>query len=212
MKNLVITGCQRSGTMYTSVLLSAAGFTCGHERYFRIDREEGFPEGTEGLIESSSSALHALRGNEVVVCQLRHPLRVAASMIERGTLTPTRRVRHLPPSGRWIAAIIPELQEEEEELRRVLLYWTEWNRRVLERARVRWRVEKIDPSNIEYALTLAGHELGTMERDRIQRALYFVPSSVNTSDPTSELTWDAVPDSPIKDKARELAEEVGYDA
>lgn len=227
-RRLVITGCQRSGTLYTSTILTAAGFTCGHERYFRM-REE-VKELPSTFIESSWMAVPWLpeifekedADDWYIVHQVRHPLAVAESMMRRGTLKPERRVRRLPPSGRWIMSHLPRIEAEKSHVDRVLRYWILWNEWTNGIADQRWRVEDVTLQELAKALRRhLGRRLLGIELYRLGSAHGMVPQDVNhegqesgfevhPGDVVGDLRWKDLRETGTVRQARSLAREYGY--
>jgi hypothetical protein len=153
----VVTGCGRSGTRYTANLLTAAGFTCGHERIFSPwTKDDVVPTFDDVQGDSSWLAvpfLARLPAGAVVLHQVRHPLPTISSHL--GINYFERRVRwrrSLSWAKRWALDLrklgdgrshrlmtrpytswgrrhAPEIYDEPTEMARATRYWLDWNRR-----------------------------------------------------------------------------------
>lgn len=201
MKPVVITGCQRSGTAWIAAVVTACGYWCSHERFIR--EEKRFPLRPD-VIESSWSAVPSLPDLDAwVVHQVRHPLRVVASCLARGTFS-----ERGADSVRWAAVQHPAIRGDgDDELHRALRYWFEWNRLAEPHADQRWRLEDLAPEVI--AETLSGFGRPTTP-DRAALAIDVVPGRVNRCPTAGSLTWDDIPAGPLKKRVRKLAAHYGY--
>lgn len=202
MKPLIITGCQRSGTAYTATVLTAAGLWCGHEREIGETYRGGPVRPT--VVEASWMAVPHLAALDAhVVHQVRHPLRVAASMLARRTLGG----RKVAPSGRYAIRHCPRIADEPDEPARVLRYWHDWNLAAEAVAGARWRLCDLDVGRITAVLEAAGRRI---DRDRLAAALDLVPRDVNAQPGVRRLSWGDLPDGPAKADARRLARRYGW--
>jgi hypothetical protein len=139
---LLVTGCGRSGTKYTSFVLRRLGLDVPHERL-----------GRHGV--SAWDAAGPARGRpygptepvrfEHVFHQVRHPLDVIPSVTTFG-----------PESWAYICATTP-CRPDEPVLVRAARYWVAWNDRVETIATWRYRVEEL-PSVFAELCRLLGVE------------------------------------------------------
>lgn len=144
MAAIVITGCGRSGTAYTSAVLQELGIRCGHERVFKAREPVICFDGSHG--DSSWYAapfLSRLPPGCIVFHQVRPPLDVIASWAGRRTFRSpqiegslvkhvAKRVLRSPPSGkyatyRFLRTWCPAAFREGGEAARAARYWVEWN-------------------------------------------------------------------------------------
>lgn len=203
MKPLVITACGRSGTAYVSVVLSAAGYWCGHEHVYGV---HGAMKLKGSTIEASSLAPAHLdlldASGAVVFHQVRHPLRVAASAVARGSF-------EVPSKAARIALdAMPQIASESTPLERALRYWIGWNRRIASVARGWWQLEMMDAGDLAEALEASGR---VADRRMLERSLHLVPSSINAQpSPPERLGWVDVPQGPTRDEAMDMATSFGY--
>jgi hypothetical protein len=174
-KRFLITGCGRSGTLYTSQLLTAAGIPCGHESACRVSGFMGMGQLTGEVSWYAAAYLAALPKDVVVVHQLRNPLAVASSWYRIRLFAPTplitvcygrvtlpqltqlassprataRRWRYIEKQ-RNIVRSATNVFARSGEAERCLAYWSEWNRLVESasagRPFFRFRVEDLGPA------------------------------------------------------------------
>lgn len=198
MRPLIITGCARSGTLYIAEVLRALGFDAGHERLYSPTRAG--PVAPQTVEVSWLAAPHRIDG-ALVVHQVRHPLKVVASLLARGTFRESgRRVRYGQYAARWC----PRIRHEADELNRCLRYWLDWN--ALVRADVFWHVEAIRPDMLEAVL----HGTGREPQRPAAEALSCVPCDTHHAPGRRELTWEDLTDRPLAKDARRRAQEYGY--
>lgn len=203
MRPLLVTGCQRSGTAYTSAVLTVACGWASHERFFNEDHHWDLHPDS---VEVSWAAAPHLAGldDAVVVHLVRHPLAVAGSLLRQGKFTGRNKAR----SARWAMRQIPEISEGPGGLRRILRYIWYWNRLVEPHAAARWQVETLTADQICHALDLSGRE---PDPARAEQALHLIPRQVNSSGPPGGLSWSDLPtDAPIAGRVRRMAARYGY--
>lgn len=226
--SFVVTGCSRSGTGYTAQLLSAAGFPCGHERVFEIDRvaELEQPEASfasrRGFVGDSSFLaapyLERLPAGTVVLHQLRDPIDVIRSHLGIRFFTePFEPSVYLAENHPEFLAFVerhcPEVFRETGEVARCMRYWVSWNRMV-ERAEeieglryYRYRVEDMDRELLRTIVAMLDGRRGDHELDA---ALASVPSAVNARVRDESATWDALPVDDLRGELERLSERYGY--
>ena len=158
MTPLIITGCQRSGTAWASVVLSASGWWCGHERHIRDREPDPMPD---HVVEASWMAPAWGLGD---VLLLRDPLAVASSMHCRSVLSRPQ------PSGRFAYAHLPGL-EDVPYPDRLLEYWVRWNRMAARTTAATWRLADMSAFQICETLEASGR---TPDYKRVEAALGLV--------------------------------------
>jgi hypothetical protein len=217
----VVTGCPRSGTGFTSHLLSLLRFPCGHEKVFtesgRGDSIELLQPGRHIWGDSSWTAapmLNRLPTNTLVFHQVRNPVKVVRSLMGLDFFTP--RGESL---SKLIWCHVPQIAPEEPRLAQCMKFWTYWNR-LVERegssAKLRYHRYRLeDLSRLETgALPRIVGLLGqTYEPETYHRALEAIPTNYNTRprrgrDPA--IKWSSLPDGELKDGLLDLALKYGY--
>jgi len=135
---LLVTGCGRSGTGYTSQLLQESGLVIGHERLEK-DGCVSWPMALDGEYEvwgPSAKGLHFKH----VFHQVRHPLDVISSWhTNTGEATPG-----LLKTWKYVYDHIPQIKPEEPLLVRCAKYWYYWNLEAEKKAEWRYRIEDIN--------------------------------------------------------------------
>ena len=122
-KKLLIVGCGRSGTRYTTKVLCRAGLNVGHETDGEIGRVDwNYVHPPPGEIGRYSLVLH----------QVRHPLRVIESFHSAGRASWGR-----------IAKADPEIMGG-TLLERCVRYWVRWNAAAERMAAWTYRVEDME--------------------------------------------------------------------
>lgn len=190
---VVVTGCSRSGTGYTSRLLTALGVDVGHERVFNIHRvidgwrpdllDEADADGDSSFL--AAPFVDRLPPGTVVLHQLRHPVAVVRSHLG------IRFFREPVTPSIWLAdehedfltvvtRYAPRVGSSADELVRAVRYWVAWNR-LVERVAddcvyLRYRVEDLDLDLLARIASLLGRRHDTRS---LTRALRSVPRRVN---------------------------------
>lgn len=201
MRSFVVTGCGRSGTMYTAEVLRAAGVRCGHEQVFtpRGPRLE-----VDGLDGDSSwlsvPHLDRLPPDTLVLHQLRAPMAVIRSWVAKGRFRRwhpegslpkhvAKRLLRRPPGGlyayrQYIRHHAPAVFAERSEADRAARYWLLWNEMAEANARHldyhRYWVHQMDEPFLRGLLRQVG-----AEEARVDAALASVAKDTNT-DPCLE--------------------------
>lgn len=174
-RELLITGCARSGTTYISNLLKASGLDVPHE----YDAS-----GTYGICswlltpDAQSAPWGPLRSDyhfQHIFHQVRHPLKVISS------------VYTTEPELSWIFIIenVPQIKWEDSHTVKTAKYWYYWNRMAEELAEWTYKIEEIEQLWTEF-----GDRLGVVLDPQIIQS---IPTNTNTRGAhTREFTWDTL--------------------
>ena len=173
-RRFLITGCGRSGTLYTSQLLTAAGVACGHESACRVSGFKGMGDLVGEASWYAAAYLEDLPHDVVVIHQVRQPLAVASSWYRirlfartplitvcYGQVTPRQlmRIASTPraTTRRWqyirnqrqLVKRATKAFDASGEAERCVRYWSDWNRLAEEasagRPYLRFRLEDLGP-------------------------------------------------------------------
>jgi hypothetical protein len=87
-----------------------------------------------------------------------------------------------------------------------MAWYVDWNRRIEPYAHLRVRVEDVTGDDLHDLVRYAGAFHAPWE---ISNLLGQVPTDVNTR-PKAGLSWDDLPDGPLKDELAQMAKEYGY--
>jgi hypothetical protein len=155
---VLVTGCGRSGTRFTTFVLRRLGLDVGHERLGK-DGIASWALAVEADVVPWGPSLATLTF-DVVLHQTRHPLRVANSVVS-----------FREESWRFICDHVPCSLDDPLPLR-AAAYWYHWNIAAEVKADVTFRVEDIR-SSIGAIATKLGVEADASVLDR-------VPTDVNT--------------------------------
>lgn len=202
---LIITGCARSGTLYTATVLNEAGYDVSHERRRLSDRVRKYPPShgpsQETDIEVSWLAASFLPSEAKVVHQVRDPRKCIASMYDRKRERPS----HDRKFNGWLLKQMPHIEKEGDLLEQISRYWYDWNVLIEPNADMRVRLEDLDPDVFIEML-----EDFPRSRERLSSATSRVPSNTNTTTwlhkDKTELTYDDLPAY-----VEELGKRYGYD-
>lgn len=204
MKPVVVTGAKRSGTAYIAAWITNCGWWCAHERDFP-GRRPKWHRIHPGTVEASYAATPFLdRERMHVVHQVRHPLKVVASLMRRRDFAdPTA------PAARWpLEACLPARRRDDGPLERTLRWWLEWNRMVEPHAEARWRIEDLTDADLAATLTGFGRPTTAM---RAQQGRAVLPRRINENRvPPQTWTWDDLPAGRLLDEVKETAARYGY--
>jgi hypothetical protein len=131
-RELLVTGCARSGTGYISKLLTEAGYAIDHERIGKFGTSawpmaiisDYAPWGPPATSANFKHIFH----------QVRHPVKVISSVY---TSEPKR-------SWEYIMKYIPEIESKDSHVTKCAKYWYYWNLKASARAEWTYRVEAIN--------------------------------------------------------------------
>lgn len=200
MSKFLITGCPRSGTKYTAKLLTSAGIPTGHEKVYRP--RGPFPWKLDG--EVSWAAVPYLKElkwtGTPVIHQVRHPLKVIASLMQRGTFTSKGQKQWASIATDWMGKVV----DGKDPLWVASYFWLVWNLEVEKWAEDTFRIEDEPHLLVNEAAWASGEEW-----PNIDKALA-VPKDVNrsTQQPPT-LTYSSLPHD-LSGPIRELACKYGY--
>ncbi|MEN8249447.1 MAG: hypothetical protein ABFS32_10990 [Bacteroidota bacterium] len=115
-KAIVLTGCGRSGTRYSSKLLRKCGLHIGHEKLFfnGISSWRIVSDSTEPFMGPSFNEIKML--DRVMIHQVREPLSSISSMLTIGK-----------PSWEFIAKEIPVNLDKDSSILKAMKYYFYWN-------------------------------------------------------------------------------------
>ena len=136
----IVTGTPRSGTGFTSQLLTSGGLKIGHEMFFGMPGAGFYPRGAVG--DCSWLAVPYLRNypNAKKIHIVRNPLKTISSMLHARNLDDVQiannmycyyKVKHLPEIMQW------------KGLNRYLFFWTVWNNVAEKECEKRFKLENI---------------------------------------------------------------------
>lgn len=225
-RHFVVAATPRSGTTFTSVVLSNMGYRCGHEQVFSPRKPWGF-HGWRGFQGDASCYsvpyLKELPRDTLLIHQVRDPLATIRSLAIWGLFMPFSVRRHvLIPMLRWSRARPPrELalsfmkahcreawRTERDGLARAAKHWLVWNRAIESNSRearldyVRYRVEDLAGDQlVDLARLIGGHDVNiTVE----------LPTGVNAGRNASlEVSPEHLP-SGLRAEVGVLAQDYGY--
>ena len=118
MKSFLVTGCGRSGTLYTATLLKKLGVTCHHEKAF-LPPVRGLPEWS-GIEVAWEAAPYVEQLGVEVFHQLREPLAVINSFLRIGFFERDDVFR------RHVYHYLPHLHKL-SLIKQAMAYYVEWN-------------------------------------------------------------------------------------
>lgn len=191
---LLVTGCGRSGTHYTSELLKRLGLDVPHERVGRNGAAswKHIVSGTFVYVGKRREVEIDSRGFTRVLHQVRHPLKVISSMQTFSAST-----------WQFMAKFI-ELDLAAPPVRRAMQAWVGWNRLIEPRARWRFQIEQL-AAQFDRFCTEAGVPVQPLPE---------VPPAAKDSrtDRFAAVGWEdlAALDAGWAEAVRELALEYGY--
>lgn len=182
---LLVTGCQRSGTLYVATILAKAGVDVTHERRLPSEWGQAHPRHkrpvdgppAEADVEVSWLAAAWLPYRCPVVQLVRDPRRVVASQLSRRWFA--KGTRH----ARWVLGRMPHLADEPSDLLRCARYWHDWNLQIEQHAGLRVRVETFDPAVLPL----------DADADLLAEAWRSTPTDTHTSAPTVTVGWGDLP-------------------
>lgn len=193
---LLITGTGRSGTHYTSRLMRELGYDIPHERIGKGGTAswKHIVSGRFAYIGKNRAAVNICsEGFTTILHQVRHPLKVIASMQTFGDSTWSFMAQHI------------QLDLKAPKVKRGMQAWVGWNQLIEKRAHWRFKIETLHESFDEFCLH-AGIPPCQMPRIPVEAK----DSRTKRYHP---LTWhDLVKSDPVlAEQIRLLAMGYGYD-
>lgn len=207
---ILITGTQRSGTMFLASVLYKAGFKATHEgnipgRNWNQHDPRRRPR-TDVDIDVCWHSAWWLRDDVLkdayVVHLVRHPLEVISSSMHRNTFT------NPSPSGKWAINKMPWIGIG-SNIERCAKYYASWNYLIENNAHKRIRIEDISPQVIADIL-----EAGQINYDlsTIKSSFESTSKTTNTNkNPKNKITWDDIEDEHLRKKVKQMALNYGYE-
>jgi hypothetical protein len=233
LPRFVVTGCARSGTLFTASALAALGHPCGHEALFTPECTgvPAFGDARGDVSWLAAPFLDRLPAGTIVVHQVRTPLAAIRSMLGV-RMFQTRphplmglryRLQHYhvrfarpitnPRFVRFAAVHCPRAFEPAREIDRAARYWVDWNRRIEDAASSaglpyhRVRVEDLDDA----ALVALDHLLGGRADDReASRILSMLGTETHRARRVPPVTLEDLGDPSLRDELVALATRYGY--
>lgn len=193
MNKVLITGCPKSGTKYTTVLLKHLGLDFGHE-------EQTGKDGQTNWMLAPGKKSKPLEGpsfkkfkDAIILHQIRHPLDTISSCTKIG-------------QWKYICNYIPVEAYEYALLKSMNLYFY-WNRMAERLASWTYRIESL-PEIWELFCEKINHPELTPDRDKIKE----IPTNINTAKPYKRVTWDILDatDKRLSHKIFTMAYKHGY--
>jgi hypothetical protein len=179
---ILIIGCMRSGTLFTTKLIrKLTRLRMGHDALETDGGVSGFFAGAIGHNPARGAKEGILQYTDLILHQVRHPLKVVRSMEAINE-----------PTWEWICNQLPDMCSMEQPLvERASRYWVRWNQHCEEIAALTYRVESLVPIARAAGIKTSWNS----------RAYEYE---------TPVLTWDDIPRD-IVSQMRELAEHYGYE-
>ncbi len=212
----VVSGCGRSGTGYTSTVLTALGAPCGHESIFNplTFHKPGtvvWPERYAGDASwLAAPVLGKLPERSFVMHQVRNPLEVIRSFLRIQFFTQPSTYRD------FAEAHVPELRQGGPTIR-AMRYWVEWNRMVEAAADyedLQYRRHRLEDLDLEGILGLCKFLGVERSPETVQRILASHRRDYNTRGDKrhdSDVTWETLPKGSLLDELVEMARDYGYE-
>lgn len=224
----VITGCGRSGTLFTARLLTLMGVRTSHEEYFTAFStprcEMQFAQwlswtDTEGEVSSlaapRASVLSQMCGTDPsllvrwpihLVHLVRNPVCVIRSLMGLGTFAQTK---WLLPNIKFFFRHLLQASFDDAPIVLCMKYWLYWNRLIPATNNLagRVRIETItEPGVWRALLKMIGHEAG----DDLTEAMERLGTKHHGGARDDSVTWDALPAGALKDQIMADALIYGY--
>jgi len=203
--NLLIIGCGRSGTLYTSLILRSYGVLIGHEVLGRDGVASWYltpikDNRMKKIPFNRMSNISALGKDPIIIHQVRHPLKAIGS---QHTL--------MPPSWKYVESFkFVKIQPSDSLLLKCMKYWYYWNLKAEENARYTYRIEGLPYELGGFCEAIERPELN----DDVMRALLETTSDqTNTRNGRYKpVTWDCLENEDLRlcENIWLLASKYGY--
>lgn len=195
-EKIIITGCGRSATQFTSKLFNELGVKLGHERLERngiVSWTLAPDTYTKVWGPSFNSIKHA---KMPIVHQVRHPLDVISSTI---TVFSDKK------SWDFISQFIP-IMEYEPPILKAMKYWFYWNILAEKKSIHSYRVENIE-NELDTLIKIGGFKIKA-DKASVLRSI----STATHSRKHSNLSWEDLKkeDIVLTEKIIELSKKYGY--
>jgi hypothetical protein len=190
MKRFLVTGCPRSGTMYTSKVFKGLGVNFGHESVFGLRQGLRGRPANWGEWEGEASWLSVpflpLDDDTVVLHQVRHPLYFVRSVCGWGFLSDASAGLHY---SKVVGLHAPEVYAPDTEPERGATMWRVWNEKAEAHAVMTYRVEDLDAALLLRLCRLI--ELDVSE-EQVTQVLDDLPENVNRRRRDDSVQWQAI--------------------
>lgn len=192
-REILITGCARSGTTYITKVLKQCGYRVGHENR----KKDGVCSWLMAVDTRHVPWGQARNGYRFrhIFHQVRDPLKTISSL----------NATEPEVSFQFIQEHIPEIQKEDSRLTQCAKFWYYWNLLAESQAEWTYRIEALEEVWGEFE-----RRLGKKLDKNILKA---VPKTTNTRGSYSELTWEELKkelEPSFYQKLQELAKRYGY--
>lgn len=190
---IMIIGCGRSGTTFTSKLFKAHGFSVGHERLLQHGISSWLLVSNQDTVHIGPSYSEIKDLGLPVVHQVRHPIKAIASFLSTGH-----------KSWEFIANEIPIDYDNDNKVLRGMKYWYYWNLMAEKKATFTYQVEKLDEVFPEL-LRIGQFPVSFAKGEEVAKTTNTRPHSI--------LNWDDLKNENIEltNKIIDLAKRYGYD-
>lgn len=209
---ILVTGCGRSGTQYTTRLFSTLGLRACHERVYNHETDPSAPFDAKrwGAWQAECSwlavpHLHSIPDDVIVFHQLRDPRKIVRCWCNHHLLTGEYTAAH------YIRKVLPECREG-SDLERAVCYTLRWNelieRTKLQRRRV-YRIEDLAAEKLRNHLYAAEMDFPL---DVIEDAIRNTPTGIGSChhSPDEGPTWEDILRVPLGRKLHDKAKQWGY--
>lgn len=233
LPRFIVTGCARSGTLFTASALAALGHRCGHEALFTPECRDvpAFDDAQGDVSWLAAPFIDRLPAGTIVVHQVRTPLAAIRSMVGV-RMFQTRphplmglryRMQHHhirfarpitnPRFIRFAAAHCPQAFESAHEVDRAARYWVDWNRRIEDAASSaglpyhRIRVEDLDDAALVDLDHLLGGRADGHDASRVRSML---GTKTHRARQVPPVTLEDLGDPSLRQELVALAARYGY--
>lgn len=225
--SFLITGCGRSGTMFTARLFNELGVRTSHEEFFTaytplsaVAKFGGWLERTRTMGEVSglaapwvSSLLAMPRGvpghGLVVAILVRNPVAVIASLMGlKDYSLQSRPLANIKFNFRHLDA----MSHDDEPLTLAMKYWLWWNHLAREQApgTLVYRVEEIHKDQGQYAIKMLRGLGVPTEHEACEEVLEKLGTRLNGGPRDPSVSWRTLPKGELKDAILAAALTYGY--
>ena len=190
---IIITGCGRSGTTFSSKVLRQMGLEIGHERLKKNGISSWYMVSQKKKVELGPSLYDLEKFEKIIIHQVREPLPAISSMLSTGS-----------PSWRFLSYEIPIDIENDSKILKAMKYYFYWNKQTENITNIRIKAEEF---TLSIEKILKEHNLnynsGTVNIDK--------KTKVNTRK-HNQLSWQDLTkeDEILAEKIKKLGEEYGY--